>query len=236
MSVALLSPFPLGSTMATWAGLMKTSLSPSWRLNCTRGGTSGGCGGTRGSRRRRHSLTTSACRWRDRREAAFPVVTDVAPARLRPTLDAARAKRVATVVLDTPPRSETAALEAARAADLVIVPCRPQIVDLETVPTTIQVLALARDPLAVAVLVAAPPRGQRADQARRAIQGLGLRVCPHTLGHRTAWGDASALGLTVGEYQPAGRAAVELRRVVEWLTLLAAQPQLPETSDVEIRT
>ena len=71
----------------------------------------------------------SACRWRDRREAAFPVVTDVAPARLRPTLDAARARRVATVVLDTPPRSETAALEAARAADLVIVPCRPQIVD-----------------------------------------------------------------------------------------------------------
>ena len=173
----------------------------------------------------------SACRWRDRREAAFPVVTDVAPARLRPTLDAARARRVATVVLDTPPRSETAALEAARAADLVIVPCRPQIVDLETVPTTIQVLALAREPLAVAVLVAVPPRGQRADQARRAIQGLGLRVCPH----RTAWGDASALGLTVGEYQPAGCAAAKLRRVVEWVTLLVAQPQLPEASDVEVR-
>ena len=178
----------------------------------------------------------SACRWRDRREAAFPVVTDVAPARLRPTLDAARARRVATVVLDTPPRSETAALEAARAADLVVVPCRPQIVDLETVPTTIQLLALARDPLAVAVLVEVPPRGQRADQARRAIQGLGLRVCPHTLGHRAAWGDASALGLTVGEYQPGGRAAVEFRRVVEWLTLLGAQPQLPEASDVEVRT
>ena len=112
----------------------------------------------------------SACRWRDRREAAFPVVTDVAPARLRP------------------------------------------------------------------VLVAVPPRGQRADQARRAIQGLGLRVCPHTLGHRTAWGDASALGLTVGEYQPAGSAAAELRRVVEWITLLVAQPQLPEASDVEVRT
>ena len=178
----------------------------------------------------------SACRWRDRREAAFPVVTDVAPARLRPTLDAARARRVATVVLDTPPRSETAALEAARAADLVVVPCRPQIVDLETVPTTIQLLALARDPLAVAVLVEVPPRGQRADQARRAIQRLGLRVCPHTLGHRAAWGDASALGLTVGEYQPGGRAAVEFRRVVEWLTLLVAQPQLPEASDVEVRT
>ena len=132
------------------------------------------------------------------------------------------------------PRSETAALEAARGGRLG--DRSPQIVDLETVPTTIQVLALARDPLAVAVLVAVPPRGQRADQARRAIQGLGLRVCPHTLGHRTAWGDASALGLTVGEYQPAGSAAAELRRVVEWLSLLVAQPQLLEASDVEVRT
>ena len=124
----------------------------------------------------------------------------------------------------------------ARAADLVVVPCRPQIVDLETVTTTTQLLALAHDPLAVAVLVEVPPRGQRADQARRAIQGLGLRVCPYTIGHRAAWGDASALGLTVGEYEPAGRAAAELRRVVEWLTLLVAQPQLPEASDVEVRT
>ena len=45
----------------------------------------------------------------------------------------------------TPPRSETAALEAARVADLVVVPCRPQMVDLETVPVTTQLIVLARD-------------------------------------------------------------------------------------------
>lgn len=180
---------------------------------------------------------SSACRWRDRREAEVPVVTDVAPARLRPTLDAVEAQGVACVVLDTPPRSETAALEAARAADLVVVPCRPQVVDLETVPVTTQLLALARDPLAVAVLVGVPPRGRRADQARRAIQGLGLRVCPHTIGHRAAWGDANALGLAVTEYQPQGRAATELRRVVGWLRTLVDQPRLLEEEvDAEARS
>ncbi len=173
---------------------------------------------------------SSACRWRDRREAETPVVTAVAPARLQPTLQAIEAQGVADVVLDTPPRSETAALEAARAADLVVVPCRPQMVDLETVPTTTQLLALARDPLAVAILVAVPPRGQRADQARRAIHGLGLRVCPHTIGHRAAWGDAGALGLAVTEYQPQGRAAAELRRIAEWLRKLVDQPRLLEES------
>ena len=67
-----------------------------------------------------------------------------------------------------PPRSETAALEAARAADLVIVPCRPQIVDLETVPTTTQVLALARDPLAVAVLGLGEQWNRKYGRTRRA--------------------------------------------------------------------
>ena len=159
----------------------------------------------------------SACRWSDRRDAEAPLVTDVAPARLRPTLDALEAEGVAAAVVDSPPRSETAALEAARAADLVVVPCRPQMVDLETLPATQQVLALAGAPAAVAVLVAVPPRGARADQARTALEGLGLRVCPHTVGHRAAWGDASAVGLTVTEYQPRGRAAAELRRVADWL-------------------
>ena len=179
---------------------------------------------------------SSACKWRDRRDAETPVVTDVAPARLRPTLDAAAAEGVTDIVLDTPPRSETAALEAARAADLVIVPCRPQVVDLETVPITTQLLALAGNPIAVCVLVAVPPRGPRADQARRVLQGQGLPVCPHTLGHRAAWGDAAALGLTVTEHQPQGRAAAELRRVAAWLRNLVDQPQLLEdVVDVEAR-
>ena len=178
---------------------------------------------------------SSACRWRDRREAEAPVVTDVSPARLRPTLEVVEAQGVGTVVLDTPPRSEAAALEAARVADLVVVPCRPQMIDLETVPTTTQLLALALDPLAAAVLVGVPPRGQRAEQARRAIQGLGLRVCPHTIGHRAAWGDASALGLTVAEYEPQGRAAAELHRVVEWLRSVLDQPQLLEGVHGEAR-
>ena len=108
-------------------------------------------------------------------------------------------------------------------------------IDLETVPTTTQLLALALDPLAVAVLVGVPPRGQRAEQARRAIQGLGLRVCPHTIGHRAAWGDASALGLTVAEYEPQGRAAAELHRVVEWLRSVLDQPQLLEGVHGEAR-
>ena len=168
----------------------------------------------------------SACRWRDRRQADAPVVTDVQPSRLRNAVDVAGEQGVDLVVVDTPPRSETAALEAAKVADLVVIPCRPQILDLETVPAALQLLALAGDPMAVSVLNSVPPRGPRARQATEALERFGVRVCPHTLGHRAAWGDANALGLTVVEYPPRGRAAVELRRVARWLTEVLAQPDM----------
>ena len=167
----------------------------------------------------------SACRWRDRRQVPEPAVIDVQPTRLQYALGAAAEQGVDLVVIDTPPRSESAALEAARVANLVVIPCRAQILDLETVPTTQQLLALAGNPPAVAILSAVPPRGARAAQARRAIARFGLPVCPHTLGHRAAWGDSNALGLTVTDYLPRGRAAEEMRHVALWLTRALAEPE-----------
>ena len=78
------------------------------------------------------------------------MVTNVQPSRLRHAVDAAAEQDVDLVVIDTPPRSETAALEAAKVADLVAIPCRAQILDLETVPAALQLLALAGDPVVVA--------------------------------------------------------------------------------------
>ena len=168
----------------------------------------------------------SACRWRDRRQVRDPVFIDVQPSRLQNALGAAAEQGVDLVVIDTPPRSESAALEAARVAHLVVIPCRAQILDLETVPATQQLLALAGNPPAVAILSAVPPHGARAAQARRAIVRFGLPVCPHTLGHRAVWGDASALGLTVTEYPPRGRAAEEMRHVALWLTRALTEPEM----------
>ena len=168
----------------------------------------------------------SACRWRDRRQEAAPVVTDVQPSRLQHAVKAAAEQGVDLAVIDTPPRSESAALEAARVADLVVIPCRAQILDLETIPAAQQLLAIAGNPTAVSVLNAVPPRGPRAAQARQALTRFGLPVCPYTLGHRAAWGDASALGLTVTEYPPRGRAGGEVRQVARWLAQVLTQPDL----------
>ena len=42
---------------------------------------------------------------------------------------------------------------------------------------------------------------------------MGLNVCRDTIGHRAAFGDAAALGLSVLEHDKSGRAAEEVREV-----------------------
>src|SRR5262245_42706658 len=73
----------------------------------------------------------TASNWSDRREMDSPVVVSAQPARLPHVLASAEASGAALVLIDTPPRAEQAALAAAKAAHLILIPCRPAIYDLE---------------------------------------------------------------------------------------------------------
>lgn len=162
----------------------------------------------------------TACNWGDRRQADTPVIVDAQPARLQSALQKAEEANVDISIIDTPPRSEQATLAAAKAADLVVIPCRPQIYDLETIPNTKELVALAGGPPMLVVLNAVPFRGTRHEQATKAIEGFGLTVCSQTLGLRAAFGDSAALGQTVLEYEPSGKAAAEILQVYEFISIL----------------
>lgn len=82
----------------------------------------------------------SACRWGDRRVLDAPAVVDAQPARLSAALDKAAQAGIDLVIVDTPARVEQAAAEAAKAADLVLIPCKPSILDLETLRTTAELV------------------------------------------------------------------------------------------------
>ncbi len=155
----------------------------------------------------------TAANWGDRREAEEPVVISAQAARLAKILEAARRQGADLVVIDTAPRAEQGALAAAQAADLVLIPCRPTIYDLETVHTTVELVRLAGSPPAAVVLNGVPPRGTREHQAREVLADLGASVCPAGLGHRAAIEHAAALGLSTQEYEPHGKAAEEMAAV-----------------------
>ena len=159
----------------------------------------------------------TACNWKDRRKSDGPVVIDAQPGRLAAALAKAEENGVDFAVIDTPARNEQSALAAAKAADLVLIPCRPQAYDLETIPNTKEILTLAGNKPAVVVLNAVPAVGDRHEQARELLNRLQIPVCPYTLGHRAVFGDAGAVGQAAQEYDQKGKGAAEILQVYKYV-------------------
>src|SRR6478672_6659434 len=78
----------------------------------------------------------TARRWGEKRGRPPEVVSDHA-IRLPALLEAARTNGADLVFVDTAPNADQAALGAARAADLILIPCRPSAFDLEAVEATL---------------------------------------------------------------------------------------------------
>ena len=165
----------------------------------------------------------SAATWHDGRDRDGPLVVPAQAPRLQEVLTTASAHGADVAVIDTAPHSEAAALAAARAADLVLIPCRPGIFDLRAIAASADVAALARTS-AVAVLNAVPARGPLADEAAQAIgsDGSGMIVAPPRIGHRVAFVHAATAGLTPLETEADGKAAAEIRDLYDWVRRHAA--------------
>jgi chromosome partitioning protein len=163
----------------------------------------------------------NAWNWKKRRGMERdPAVKATSPSALRDYLETLRGLRADIVFIDTPGRSESAALQAARLADLVLIPVQMQIFDMETLMAVKDdILRLAGDPPAVVVINRAHPnvRGA-ADETRDTIEKVyGLTVAPVHLSNRAAYADAPIAGLAAQELDPDGRAAEELSALFQFV-------------------
>lgn len=159
----------------------------------------------------------SASSWSDRREAQTPVVVSAQPVRLAKIVQEARERGADLVLVDTPARSDTAHAEAAKVADLVLIPSRLTALDIETVGRTIELVRLAGGAPVAVVFTATPPRGARREQAEAVVASLGVPVCPASLGQRAAFADSMTVGMTAAEFEPGGKAANEIEQVYRFV-------------------
>ena len=163
----------------------------------------------------------SAMEWANRRGEKAPDVMAAHPATIQKEIDRAKVDGYELVVLDTAPHADHAALQAARAADLVVVPCRPATFDIAAISATLDLCKLANKK-AVIVLNAAPIRSKVVEEAAEAITGKGGSVSRIVIRQRVAFQHCLIDGRTAGEFEPDGAAAYEIAQLLA--DLLPSKP------------
>jgi chromosome partitioning protein len=151
----------------------------------------------------------SAAKVMDRRGDIPPDVTTEAAGRLDRAIRVAAEQGYDLVVIDSAPQADRAAAQAAKVADLVVIPLQPSILDLDAVDSTIDVCKLVGTPMLV-LLNRVPEQGREIVGTETAIERRGLAVASVRWGERKAFRYPFMKGLTAREVEPDSRAAVEV--------------------------
>jgi chromosome partitioning protein len=151
----------------------------------------------------------SAADWNESRpEEKRLDATRATAGQLNALLKQAKSAGADLLIVDTAPHANSAAAEAAKLADLILIPCRPSRFDLKTIGTSTEIARLAKTP--AVVVINAAPRGRLADEARLALEGQGVTVIKPVMQQRAAYSHAVIDGHAVHEYEPDGKAAEEI--------------------------
>jgi len=160
----------------------------------------------------------TALEWFQKREHQDnPLVMDALDRKaLFKILDLAKKKGVDRVFIDTQGADTPLVNDAISRSDFCIMPCGSGGFDISAQRITASVVKkLEKD--AAFVITKAPPRGQESKETRIILSGLGFTSAEQHTTNLKAYKDAAICGLSVLEYEPQGKAAIEVRSLLEWL-------------------
>jgi chromosome partitioning protein len=161
----------------------------------------------------------ASAKWGDMRRLhnnGPPVISAMA-VRLPQAVEEAKSRGADLVVIDTAAHAEGILGWAIDSADLVLIPCRPSVVDLQHLSATVH-LATNRNKPAAVVLNAVLPRAVDSVQALGALGDMGINVVPVSVSNLVAYGRAVTIGQGVAEYEPDGKASAEMRALLAEIT------------------
>lgn len=161
----------------------------------------------------------SASFWNDSRQNKNDLaVTAIPPARLEHYLKASKDAGVDFVFIDTPPFAKDIAYDAAKFADLVIIPTKPAVLDIIAMTRTADLIKVFNKKSFV-ILTFCPPMGKEIEEAKDAVKLLNLDLCPIKIGNRIAYSRAQQFGQAAQEYEPNGKASKEIKQLYKYICI-----------------
>lgn len=159
----------------------------------------------------------SAARWSRIRDADLPLIVDGRSTPIREIAARAESGGADILIIDTAPKSERAALDAARIANLILIPCQPSSLDLDAIGDSANIAAMAQRP-AMFVLNNCRAATSLAADAAEALSAYALPVAPPRIGSRVAFIKSLAEGKGVVETEPSSLAGAEMRALWKFIT------------------
>jgi len=163
----------------------------------------------------------SAATWKMRRDESFPEILPVLAKELPQASIKAGSEGIDVLFIDTAPHAGAEGKIASSTADLTLIPTRPAIFDLDAIGASVEIVkSIAAN--ASIVLNACPPPARFGEativrEAREALKGYGLPVCPIAISQRAAMGHALIGGQAVTEFEENGKAAAEIKKLWQWI-------------------
>lgn len=170
----------------------------------------------------------SAWKWSERRKGEPAAI--VAQAEQLESIQArAAAGGLDLLIVDSAPHADRPALLACKAADLVLIPCRASIVDVDAIGATFDITSLARKPAAVVFNACNTTTDADLLGSREGLRARGAPLYDGALYQRVAFSRALITGQVAQELEPAGRAAREMTDLFNW-TIAQMGLELPRVA------
>jgi chromosome partitioning protein len=157
----------------------------------------------------------SSFNWAKTRESDAPTVRETGSSRLLGDLAQLRKDGVGLVILDCPPSISADTVALVSAADFVVVPVQPTILDVTGCYNATRMIMSQNKPFVYIVSRCPTPSPDTRD-AIRALEKSG-EVCPVVISDRIAFSRALAYGLAVTEYEQTGKAFEEAMKSCKWI-------------------
>ena len=113
-------------------------------------------------------------------------------------------KQVNFILIDTVPDINAIAVHAARVSDLVVIPVRPSVLDIEAISASVE-LVEGVGKSAVIVLNQSPPGSTVVAEATEVLGQYGLTICPVHIVNRIAFSRSMIDGRTAREIEASGK-------------------------------